>query len=191
MAIVDQNNITEGLSGKLGKRLVFRTTKKGNTILALSPIIDPDRVQNEGQLAIQSAFTRATSYAKSAKTQPLYVKLAKASDEDVSGYNLAVADWFGQPEIMDVDRNGWTGQMGHAIRIQARDDTQVTSVQVRMQDADGTLLEQGQAVPSEMDALWWIYTTTSEVVSPTTCTFVVTAKDLPGNTTNWSGKIVS
>jgi hypothetical protein len=36
MAKVRDNIITEGLSGKLGRRLVFRKSRGGGTILAIS-----------------------------------------------------------------------------------------------------------------------------------------------------------
>jgi hypothetical protein len=38
MAKIIDNLVTEGLSGKLGKRLVFRKSKGGKTILATRPI---------------------------------------------------------------------------------------------------------------------------------------------------------
>jgi hypothetical protein len=189
MAKVDDNLITEGLSGKLGKRLVFRKGRGGRTILTTRRPHNNEREYSDAELAHQNAFKTATGYAKVAKDNPLYVKLAK--DAEATSYNFAVADWFGHPEVLDIDPNGWTGQIGQTIRIQAQDDTRVISVHVRIESADGTVQEQGQAVPSETDALWWVYTTKSQVSSPTTSTVVVTAKDLPGNSSDWSGKIVS
>jgi hypothetical protein len=60
MAKVKDNIITEGLSGKLGRRLVFRTSKNGKTILAISPVFSEDRVFNHSQLSQQEAFKQET-----------------------------------------------------------------------------------------------------------------------------------
>ncbi len=66
-------------------------------------------------------FTQATTYAKFAKNQPLYVNKAKATN-----YNIAVADWFGQPQVLDLDIGGWTGAIGQTIRVKAQDNVMVT-----------------------------------------------------------------
>ena len=73
-------------------------------------------------------------------------------------YNVAVADWFHEPEIKDIDLSGWNGQAGQTIRIEAVDDVQVKQVTVVITDETGTVLEQGAAV--QADSLWWTYTTT-------------------------------
>ena len=72
MAKIIDNLVTEGLSGKLGKRLVFRKGKGGQTILATRPVFSVDRQFNLSQLAQQEAFKQAIVYAKVAKNQPLY-----------------------------------------------------------------------------------------------------------------------
>jgi hypothetical protein len=121
MAKVRDNLVTEGLSGKLGKRLVFRKGRKGKTILATLPVENDKRQFNDAQKAHQGAFKKAIAYAKVAKTQPLYVALGKQVDE--AAYNLAVADWFGQPEVLELDSAGWRGQAGQTIRIRAEGGT--------------------------------------------------------------------
>jgi hypothetical protein len=159
MAKVLDNLVTEGLSGKLGRRLVFRKGRNGKTILAVRPVTSENRVFNDTQLAQQEAFRQATQYAVVAKDNPIYVNLAKGAD--ATAYNLAVADWFGQPKVLEIDPSGWTGQIGQTIRIMAKDDTHVASVHVVIDDAHGTIFEQGEAVRAE--GLWWTYTTTSQV----------------------------
>lgn len=180
MAKVRDNLVTEGLSGKLGRRLVFRKGRNGKTILATRPAYSEDREFNDAQLAQQEAFKQAIAYAKVAKDQPLYVHLAKGAD--ATAYNLAVADWFGQPQILEMDGSGWKGQIGQTIRIKAQDDTHVKSVQVIIQTPNGsTQFEQGQAQPSETDGLLWVYTSTSVVPLDSPVHVVAIAKDLPGN----------
>lgn len=177
MAKVFDNPITEGLSGKLGRRLVFRKGRNGKTIVALSPVFSEGRVFNESQLAHHEAFRQATQYAVGAKDNPIYVALAKGAD--ATAYNLAVADWFGQPKVLQIDPGNWTGQIGQTIRIQAKDDTYVASVHVTIDDAHGNIFEQGEAVRSE--GLWWTYTTTSQVPQSPAPRVIAVAKDLPGN----------
>jgi hypothetical protein len=180
MAKVRDNLVTEGLSGKLGKRLVFRKGRKGKTILATLPVENEKRQFNDAQKAHQGAFKKAIAYAKVAKTQPLYVALGKQVDE--AAYNLAVADWFGQPEVLELDSAGWRGQAGQTIRIRAEDDTQVESVEVIIQTPDGrTKFEQGQAELLETDGSWWVYTSTSIVSLASPLHIVAIARDLPGN----------
>ena len=179
MAKVLDNIVTEGLSGKLGRRLVFRKGRNGKTIVATRPTFSQDRVFNPSQLAHQEAFKQATQYAKVAKDQPLYGNLARGAD--ATAYNLAVADWFGQPEVLEINASAWTGMIGQVIRVKAQDDTQVVSVQVTIENADGTIYEQGQAIPSETEGLWWVYTTMSQVTISADVSVTATAKDLPGN----------
>ncbi len=178
MAKVKDNPITEGLSGKLGRRLVFRTGKNGKTIVALSPAVTEDRVFNDAQLAQQEAFRQATQYGVVAKDNPVYVNLARQSD--ATAYNLAIADWFGKPEVLDINTDGWTGGIGHNIRIKATDDTGVTSVRVVIHQ-DGNILEQGEAVRSQTDGLLWTSATTTNLMGTPNLQLDANAYDLPGN----------
>ena len=178
MAKVRDNHVTEGLSGKLGKRLYFRRGKGGKTILATRPVYPEDREPTENQAAQHTAFKRAIAYAKGAKDQPLYVKLAKGTD--ATPYNLAVADWFGQPEVLEIDASAWTGQSGQPIFIQAIDDTRVTNVTVVIHN-NGTIFEQGEAVPANGDGLTWIYTTTTNVPTSPAPVLDANAYDLARN----------
>ena len=60
----------------------------------------------------------ATTYAKSAKNQPAYVNLAKGTN--ATAYNIAAPDWFGEPQVLDIDITGWTGGIGQEIRVKHR-----------------------------------------------------------------------
>ena len=178
MAQVYNNIFVRGLTGSVGDQFVIRKTKSGRTIIANKPMFDESREFTENQMAQQEAFRMAIVYAKSAKNQPLYKELAKGTD--ASAYNLAVSDWFGQPEVLEIDTNGWTGQSGHTIHIKAQDDTKVTRVSVIIHN-NGTVLEQGEAVPSEYDGLMWSYTTTTDINSAPGVLLDANAYDLPGN----------
>ena len=181
MAKVIDNLVTEGLSGKLGRQLVFRKGKGGMTILSARPVFSPDRVFSHAQRAQQTAFQQATAYAKAAKNQPLYLSLTRGTA--LNAYNLAIADWFGKPEVLAIDISGWSGEIGQIIRIKAQDNVKVTGVRVmiRANNTSPTALEEGDAVQSEGDGLLWTYTTrTLMPITPGTCLDAF-AYDLPGN----------
>ena len=91
-----------------------------------------------------------------------------------------MADWLGQPEILALDTGGWTGEIGQTIRIEAQDDTKVTRVTVVIHN-NGTILEQGEAVPSGTDGSLWTYVTTTRVTPAQGVLLDANAYDLPGN----------
>ena len=179
MAKVHNNIFVRGLRGSVGDQFVIRKTRSGKTIIANKPEFDEAREFTETQKQHQEAFRQATNYAKFAKTQPVYVQLAQG--KGATPYNIAVADWFGAPEVLEIDASGWTGQAGQTIRVKAIDNVMVASVRVKIDDAHGTTFEEGEAVRSALDGLWWEYTTTTPVPLQPAPRVIATAHDLPGN----------
>ena len=59
------------------------------------------------------------------------------------------------------------------------DDTKVVKVTVNIQNGDGTVVEEGEAV--QVEGLWWSYTTTAAVTDLETAMLNATAQDTPGN----------
>ena len=157
MAKVYNNIFLRGLRGALGDPFVIRTTRSGKTIIANKPTFDKNRIFTTAQKKHQEAFRQASAYAKSAKTEELYVQ--KAKETGSISYNLAIADWFGAPKILEINMDGWTGQMGQTIRMKARDNFMVACVAVVIRDTEGCVLEAGEAIQSKVDGSWWHYTT--------------------------------
>jgi hypothetical protein len=184
MAKVHNNIFVRGLTGSVGDQFVIRKTRSGKTIVANKPMFDENREFSEDQKTQQDAFRKATTYGKSAKRHPLYVQLARGTG--MTGYNIAVADWFNAPEVLEIDTSGWNGEIGQTIRIAAQDDVQVVSVVVTIQDAEENILEQGAAV--QWQGIWWDYTTTTQVRLSTEIRVTAEVKDLPGNSNDmiWS-----
>jgi hypothetical protein len=178
MAKIDDNIIMEGIRGRLGKRLVYRKTRGGTTIVSTRPSFNETREFTDEQLDQQGAFKQAVAYAKKAKTQPAYKKLARGTE--MTSFNVAVADWFSHPEVTQIDPSGWTGEVGQTIFIEARDDVLVSGVTLSIQDSNGNILEQGAATLS--DNTMWSYTTTSQIALSSIVQVVATALDLAGNT---------
>ena len=181
MAKVRNNIVIQGLSGSLGDQLVVKLDKAGRTIVGVSPTFDPNRSYSEAQLEQQDHFREAAAYAKSAKSQEVYIE--KSKDTPRMPANVAMADWFHAPEILELDVSAWHGAVGQMIRVKAMDDVQVTQVNLVITDSAGAVLEQGQAVRA--DGLWWNYTATA--TAPESPRIVVTARDLPGHIAqmNW------
>jgi hypothetical protein len=106
VAKVFNNIFIRGLTGSLGEQFVIRKTRSGQTIIANKPTFDENRVFNEEQLAHQEAFRQATIYAKAAKDQPIYINKAQGTAQ--TAYNLAVADWFRKPQVIEIDARDWS-----------------------------------------------------------------------------------
>ena len=181
MAKVRNNIVIQGLSGSLGDQIVIKQDKAGRTIVGVSPNFDPNRSFSEAQLNRQEKFREAVEYAKDSKNQEVYINKAEGTTK--SPYNVAMADWFHGPEILELDVSGWNGGAGEVIRIRAMDNVQVTQVNVVITDGANNVIEQGAATDSA--GAWWSYTTTQSAAEGTR--IVVTAKDLPGNVAqmNW------
>jgi hypothetical protein len=180
MAKVHNNIFVRGLSGAVGDQFVIRRTRSGKTIIANKPHFAEDRVFSAAQKTHQESFREASAYAKLAKTQDLYIQ--KAMETGSIPYNLAISDWFGRPQVLEIDLKGWTGMLGQSIRVKARDNFRVVRLDVVIRDGEGKMLESGEAVPTAEGSLWWTYTTQAQVTMSSTPTVEATAQDLPGNT---------
>jgi hypothetical protein len=181
MAKVIANELIKALSGAVGG-LAFRPMPDGSIVVSTAPHYGRRRKYSQGQKDHQSRFKRAAMYARyAAKVQPIYTELAKGTTK--TAYNIAVADWFGEPQVLDIDITGWTGQTGQEIRVKAKDNVKVASVHVMIRESNSsaTALEEGEAVPSDTDGLLWTYTTKTLVPMTPGTRLDVMAKDLPGN----------
>lgn len=166
MAKVIDNDIIQGLSGKLGKQLVIRHMRDGRTIVVTCPDFS-HRVFSQGQLAHQSRFQEASSYAKAAaKTQLVYGELARQRQKPA--YNLTLSDWFHPPVIHRLERSDGR------ILVEATDNVMVGRVQVSVFDYQGKLLETAEAIRGEGD--YWEFASQAQGK-----TIVAEAWDLPGH----------
>lgn len=176
MARIHKNVVVNGLSGTIGDQLVLKRDRGGRTIVTAKPTFSDDRVFTKEQKEHMGDFREATQYAKvAAREEEAYAEKAQGTPR--SAYNVAVGDWFHPPEVGEIDLSGWTGQAGESIHIMALDDVMVRRVRVMMADEQGVLIEQGEAV--QMDALWWVYTTTQAASGRPNV--IAIAQDLPGH----------
>jgi len=79
-----------------------------------------------------------------------------------------------------INAEGYEGNPGDLIRVQATDDFKVTEVRLVIFNASLEVIESG---PCQLDTLgiWWEYTATETVSALTGIQITVTARDIPGN----------
>ena len=181
MAKVAKNLVLHGASGKLGDMLVIRQ-QGGQTILSVAP--GPSKTEpSEAQKLQRSRFQQAVIYAKAQMADPdSKAEYGEKAKGNKTAYNVAVADFFAAPNIDEIDVANYTGSLGDTIRVRATDDFKVTQVKVTIINADGSLVEEGDAVlqPNDLD---WVYTATAENSSLDGDRILVQAMDQPGNVT--------
>ena len=184
MANLDRKIFARGLNGAFGDPFVAHQTFSGKTILTSEPVFDHNREYIESLSPQQAAVLEATTYANFAKTQEIY--LQKELETGMSAYYLAIADWFDIPRILQMDLDRWTGKAGQVIRVKARDSVGVVRVAVVIRDAEGAMLEMGEAVQAEARSAWWSYTTQSQVSLTPFPSVQAIAQDLPGNSASFT-----
>ena len=181
MAKVKNNIFLNGLRGMLGKQFVIKRMRGGRTIVTNMPTFSKFRKFSPKQKAHQKKFQMATGYGQAMKRHPLYLALSEGTSR--TGYNIAVADWFHLPEILEVDLNRWTSESG-VTRVKAQDDVKVVWVQVTITDENGAFLEGGEAW--ETGGSWWEYSPTQAAREGLQVT--VSARDMPGNKVEWNSR---
>ncbi|WP_321297503.1 lipocalin/fatty-acid binding family protein [Marinifilum fragile] len=180
MAIVKRNLITTGLSGKLGKNLVFRQ-RKGKTILSVAAHYSGKRTVAQEQQ--KNRFKKATLYANTQKhdseLMEEYNRVAKEKGI-YSGYNLAVSDYFHPPTIEKIDTRNYHGEIGDIIEIIAFDDFKVKRIELEIYSIDGNLIEKGLAYKYDENGKWH-YAASVDNSEYKGNKIVVKAFDYPGN----------
>ena len=179
MAKSINNIVTEGLSGRIGKQIVF-SQRNGETIVSKFPV----RTKKPTAKQLAQQFSNAITYGKKA-LQDNALKEAYTTEalkrKGVTAYNLAVADFLKAPVIETVDVSAYKGlASGEKIAIAVTDNFKVTSVKVAIVGSDESTVEQGEATLKEGK---WIYSTTATNTSLSGDKVVVTATDRPGNKT--------
>jgi len=183
MAIVKENDLTEGMSGKLGTKFVFRIVK-GVTVATRKARLTTKEA-SEKQLANRKRFELATRYAKAKILDPeanvVYKKMA-GDKAFASAFGAAVRDYMIAPVILDINLDNYNGVVGSVIPITVSNNIKTIRVKVSVLHADNTIIEQGEALLINDDAVW-TYITTQMPTSLVGAKIMVTAIDRPGNET--------
>ena len=175
MAISKNNIATLGLMGRIGS-FVFRQWY-GKTVVAKKQ--SPYYSSSPAQSSHRQLFKRASLYAKNVMLHP---ELLQFYQSRIRGgqraYNLALADYFHPPQIIQVDTSAFNGSAGSTITTKVTDNGKVVSVMVRIEKADGNLLEEGNAIQQE-DGLHWKFSVSNHHIQQGTIIKVI-AIDLAG-----------
>jgi hypothetical protein len=156
MAKVKLHPAIQFITGKMGE-MVFRHIKeKGEekVELADAPTFAEDRVWTEKQVLTHERMRQAVFYGKSVM---LDENVRKQYEEELKKegksrrrlFSLLTADFLKAPSIDEVDLSEYDGDVGDKIKIRAHDDFKVTKVEVGILDADGKVLEKGEAKEEE------------------------------------------
>lgn len=176
------NFILKDSSGSFGKSLTI-TRKKSGTIQLGKHRGENTTPPSEKQLEIQNRFKNAIVYGKAVMNNPeLKAQYQAAAKKDQSAYNVAVRDAFKAPEIGSINTGLYTGEIGSKITVRAIDDFKVAGVRVKITNAAGVVVEQGDAV-QQSNGLDWLYTATVVNGEVQGSRVAATAIDLPANET--------
>jgi hypothetical protein len=178
MAKVDLNAITQHFRGRVGD-LVFRR-HLGKLITALRPKpteTPPSEAQNEQR----KSFKRANQWAQKQLADPTAKTAYERAGERLqkTAFSAAMADFFSDPTIEEVDLKSYHGLAGDKIEISATDIVDVLGVHVLIRAADGSVIEEGEAVFGRPS---WTYTATTPLPAGQPVTIEVVAADRAGNT---------
>jgi hypothetical protein len=181
MARIINNSFLEGVSGMVGKNFVVKRTPRGG-VMSNKP---KKRKKNSPlQEAQVSRFTYGIQYSREARKRPGMKELYATGItlKKFSAHHVAVSDFLNAPEIHEVDAKDYHGNPGDIIRVRATDDFKVTSVKVIIMDADGKVIETGEAIPRGRKGLWRM-TATLQHTNVAGAVIKVEANDVAGNTT--------
>ena len=168
MARIKNNFAMEGMTGKIGNIFVYRH-RNGKTIVSKTP--NKTAPLSEKQKGQTQRFKLAINYAS---------QEAKKK-QNVSAYNVAVADYLTSPIINNIDYSGYTGDVtNQKIIIELDNNTKVIKVNVKIVAKDKSTLEEGEATLLKGK---WQYATTSVNATVQGTKIIVSVTDRPNNTT--------
>jgi hypothetical protein len=182
MARSNNNILTKGLSGMVGKQIVFRTWN-GKTFISVAP--KKPKKQSAVQKENRSKFKRATIYAKSMMKDPM----KKAEYKEIANklqlpnaYTAAITDYMRNPQIEALDLVNYSGKADEEIKlIVSKKGFEIQGVEVTVVDQNGEAIEEGKAVKGLGHE--WIYKTINNIGEKELSKFLIKVRDRTGNTT--------
>lgn len=177
MAKQTGDTLLEGFSGKIGSQLVVRKTNRG-LVLGVRP--KSEAAETEKQKKWRETFALAVAYASGVQKEPVYQDMAKK--RDLSGFNVATADFLHPPELSESFLDAYNGKVGDIIKVRAVDDVKVTTVGIIIVDSENAVIEEGSMVQDAKDKTLWSYTATKDATT-NHVKLLVDIADLPGHIT--------
>lgn len=179
MGFVTDNDLVDGVSGRVGSKIVYRTVK-GITLATRRP--KPYATSTEKQIEHRETFKLATEFARRIMLDPAakeeYKKMA-GNKPFHNAFSEAVRDYFTPPVIKSVDVSEYNGSAGSALPIRVAGFNKIVSINVTITDASNNVIETGEAysIPGEID---WKYFTLNEIAIVPGLKITIVAKDRPG-----------
>lgn len=149
--------------------------------------------KSEAEQERDDRWTEARGYATFVKEGDpekwaLYQKAGR--ERKVSPFALAVADYLNLPSFKPLDLKDYRGEVGSVIQIHARDNMGLASVEVSIDNVDGTGIEKGQAVERGARSGLWVYTVSQPVSLGTNVFIEVAGVDHAGNRVSMTHDLV-
>lgn len=180
MALVDDNDMTLGLRGKVGKQFVFR--KFGRKTVAVRKSA-PTGKATEKQLLHRQRFRAAAHYAKLSLLVPelheQYSAIAKIRDYP-SVFIAAVGDYLKPAQITEIITAPYQGNVGDPVTIIMNDNFKVKIMKVTIISPDGEVMESGEAALAPENG-GFTYVATVGVSDVSGHSIKVEVTDRPGN----------
>ena len=172
------NILTKGLSGMIGRQIVFRSWN-GKTYISAAP--RKPKKQSPLQKENRTRFKMATAFAKKMMKDPEkkaeYLAIAK-SLKLPNAYTAAITEYLRKPEVKEVDTTNYSGKAGEEIKVVVRKkDFEVQEVEVVIVDKDGVVIEEGKA-SKEAE---WTYKTKSDIKEKESIQFLIKVRERTGN----------
>ncbi|MGC3947019.1 MAG: hypothetical protein QM762_21295 [Chryseolinea sp.] len=183
MPILEDNPAMKGASGTLGGALTYRRVGDRTIVAQKGKKREKLSAKQEVQVA---SFTKASSYAKRALMKPemkaLYERGIDKKKHITNAYTVAIQDFLKPPVIHEIDTKDYSGEAGQLIRVRASDNFKVKSVTVSVANAEGEMVETGEALERGKKGLWR-YTTTIRRMIVKGSMITAVARDYADNAT--------
>ncbi len=149
------NVVMQGASGKIGKMLVFRQTRNGETVIAIrgKKRSTPLSAKEE---AVRERFREAAHTAKILAKDPVYgaVYRAKAKEQGKTAYILAMKDCLTSPNTKSTKLHAHNGEIVEASVVPVIEDLKAAPIKLRMLKANNTVIEHGLAAVENKKPRW-------------------------------------
>lgn len=162
MGKIKGHSIIKEVRGSIGQDLYVRKSGK-NTIVSRKGIA---RRSTKHQDANRHQFAQGAYYARTLLLEPALArdyKIMSLLQGFKSAKSAAISDYLRQPEIKSIETASYHGEIGDSILIKDKHMLKLINVEVSISAVDGTFIEQGKAVPCELD---WEYKATVRNHSP-------------------------
>lgn len=151
------------------------------SILRSNPM-EPDDQFSRAKLQEKRRLQQAVVYGKTALRDFLKKQSYESLSDGRNPFEIAFADFLNAPSIDSIDLSEYSGRIGSRISITVIDDFAVSSVYIKIQNADGTIADEGFASPG-LFSTEWVFTASQTNPDLTGDKITITATDLPGNDT--------